>query len=67
MCVYIGRVVSNFITQAIQNQPLTVYGSGSQTRSFQYISDLVDGLILLMRSNISEPVNLGVYGNSRFY
>ncbi|XP_078379737.1 UDP-glucuronic acid decarboxylase 1-like [Oculina patagonica] len=54
-----GRVVSNFIMQALEGKPLTVYGSGKQTRSFQYISDLVNGLILLMNSNFSEPVNIG--------
>merc|ERR1719167_1688525 len=54
-----GRVVSNFIIQAIQKKPLTVYGSGNQTRSFQYVSDLVKGLISLMNSDYSKPVNLG--------
>ncbi|XP_032236867.1 UDP-glucuronic acid decarboxylase 1 isoform X2 [Nematostella vectensis] len=54
-----GRVVSNFILQALEGKPLTVYGSGSQTRSFQYVSDLVNGLILLMNSNYSKPVNVG--------
>ncbi|CAF3448135.1 unnamed protein product [Rotaria sp. Silwood1] len=54
-----GRVVSNFILQALQNEPITVYGSGKQTRSFQYVSDLVDGLIALMNSNYSMPMNLG--------
>ncbi|XP_029639019.1 UDP-glucuronic acid decarboxylase 1 isoform X2 [Octopus sinensis] len=54
-----GRVVSNFILQALQNEPITVYGDGTQTRSFQYVSDLVDGLIALMNSNYSQPVNLG--------
>ena len=56
-----GRVVSNFIVQALTNKPLTVYGDGEQTRSFCYVSDLVDGLIRLFESgekNIS-PVNLG--------
>uniref|UniRef100_A0A673Y987 UDP-glucuronate decarboxylase 1 n=1 Tax=Salmo trutta TaxID=8032 RepID=A0A673Y987_SALTR len=53
-----GRVVSNFILQALQGEPLTVYGSGSQTRAFQYVSDLVNGLVSLMNSNISSPVNL---------
>jgi len=53
-----GRVVSNFILQALQGQPLTIYGTGSQTRSFQYVTDLVDGLIRLMNSNVSLPVNL---------
>jgi len=54
-----GRVVSNFIKQALKHEPLTVYGKGEQTRSFQYVSDLVDGLIALMESNYSQPVNLG--------
>ncbi|CAI4224554.1 unnamed protein product [Auanema sp. JU1783] len=54
-----GRVVSNFIIQALQGKPMTVYGNGSQTRSFQYVDDLVDGLIKLMNSNYSLPVNLG--------
>lgn len=54
-----GRVVSNFILQALKNDVITVYGSGEQTRSFQYVTDLVDGLILLMNSNYSQPVNLG--------
>uniref|UniRef100_A0A182PS67 UDP-glucuronic acid decarboxylase 1 n=1 Tax=Anopheles epiroticus TaxID=199890 RepID=A0A182PS67_9DIPT len=54
-----GRVVSNFIIQALQNQSITIYGSGRQTRSFQYVSDLVDGLVSLMASNYTQPVNLG--------
>jgi len=54
-----GRVVSNFIIQALQNKPITIYGEGSQTRSFQYVSDLVDGLYKLMNSNYDGPVNLG--------
>ncbi|CAL8094802.1 unnamed protein product [Orchesella dallaii] len=54
-----GRVVSNFILQSLQNETITIYGSGKQTRSFQYVSDLVDGLIALMNSNFTEPVNLG--------
>jgi dTDP-glucose 4,6-dehydratase len=54
-----GRVVSNFINQAIANKPLTVYGSGNQTRSFCYIDDLIEGLYRLMRSSINDPVNLG--------
>jgi len=54
-----GRVVSNFIIQCIENSPLTIYGTGDQTRSFQYVSDLVNGLILLMNSNYSQPVNIG--------
>lgn len=54
-----GRVVSNFIVQALQGVPLTVYGDGSQTRSFCYVSDLVEGLIRLMNSDYTGPVNLG--------
>lgn len=54
-----GRVVSNFIIQALKGEDLTVYGEGDQTRSFQYVHDLVDGLIQLMQSNVHEPVNLG--------
>jgi len=56
---YDGRVVSNFIMQALKGEPLTVYGDGSQTRSFQYIHDLIDGLIGLMNSEETRPVNLG--------
>jgi UDP-glucuronate decarboxylase len=56
-----GRVVSNFIVQALRGQPLTIYGDGSQTRSFCYVDDLVEGLIRLMASEASftGPVNLG--------
>jgi len=54
-----GRVVSNFIIQSLQNKDLTVYGDGTQTRSFQYVSDLVDGLVKLMNSNYQGPINLG--------
>lgn len=54
-----GRVVPNFIIQALNNQPLTVYGDGSFTRSFQYVDDLVRGLVLLMDSDYNKPVNLG--------
>ena len=56
-----GRVVSNLICQALTGKPITIYGDGSQTRSFCYVSDLVDGLIRLMESDIDgmEPVNLG--------
>ncbi|XP_070157140.1 UDP-glucuronic acid decarboxylase 1 isoform X1 [Polyergus mexicanus] len=54
-----GRVVSNFILQALQNNSITIYGSGEQTRSFQYVSDLVDGLVALMASNYTLPVNIG--------
>ena len=54
-----GRVVSNFISQALRGTPLTVYGDGFQTRSFCYVSDLVEGLIKLMNSEYIGPVNLG--------
>lgn len=54
-----GRVVSNFITQALRHSPLTVYGKGSQTRSFQYVDDLISGIIKMMSSKITGPVNLG--------
>lgn len=54
-----GRVVSNFILQALQNETITVYGNGKQTRSFQYVTDLVDGLVSLMESNYTQPINLG--------
>jgi UDP-glucuronate decarboxylase len=54
-----GRVVSNFINQALNNEDITIYGNGSQTRSFQYIDDLVQGLTKMMDSNIVGPVNLG--------
>ena len=54
-----GRVVPNFVSQALSGTPLTVYGDGSQTRSLQYVDDLVDGVIRLMRSEESRPVNIG--------
>jgi UDP-glucuronate decarboxylase len=55
-----GRVVSNFVVQALRGEPLTLYGDGSQTRSFCYVDDLVEGLIRLMnREGLHEPVNLG--------
>jgi dTDP-glucose 4,6-dehydratase len=54
-----GRVVSNFIGQALTNQPITMYGDGSQTRSFQYVSDLVEGIVRFMGVKHHEPVNLG--------
>lgn len=57
-----GRVVSNFIVQALKGIPLTIYGDGSQTRSFCYVSDLVEGLIRLMNGNYIGPVNLGNLG-----
>ncbi len=56
-----GRVVSNFIVQALKNNPITIYGDGSQTRSFCYVSDLIDGMIKFMESDkeITGPINMG--------
>jgi UDP-glucuronate decarboxylase len=54
-----GRVVSNFIVQALSNSPITIYGDGSQTRSFCYVDDLIDGLISLMNSKECGPINIG--------
>ncbi len=54
-----GRVISNFIIQSINKKPLTIYGDGSQTRSFCYVDDLVEGLIRLMNSSYSAPLNIG--------
>jgi nucleoside-diphosphate-sugar epimerase len=54
-----GRVVSNFVTQALRGMPLTVYGDGSQTRSLCYVEDEVDGLLKLLASDYTGPVNVG--------
>ncbi len=54
-----GRVISNFINQALKNEALTIYGEGTQTRSFCYVDDLVSGLIKLMDGNYKNPVNIG--------
>lgn len=54
-----GRVVTNFITQALRNEPLTVYGDGMQTRSFAYVSDTVDGILRLLDADEARPVNIG--------
>ena len=54
-----GRVISNFMMQALQGQPLTIYGDGSQTRSFCFVSDLIDGILRLSRSSEHLPVNIG--------
>lgn len=60
MAIDDGRVVSNFIVSALKNQPLTIYGDGSQTRSFCYVDDLVDGILrMLWQDNSTGPVNLG--------
>jgi dTDP-glucose 4,6-dehydratase len=54
-----GRAIPAFMTQALRNEPVTVFGDGSQTRSFQYIDDLVDGIWRLMQSSVNDPVNIG--------
>lgn len=54
-----GRVIPNFVTQALADKPLTVYGAGAQTRSFCYVDDLVDGIYRLLMSDVHEPVNIG--------
>jgi UDP-glucuronate decarboxylase len=54
-----GRVVSNFVRQALTGEPITIYGEGRQTRSFCYVDDLVEGLVRLMASEARGPVNLG--------
>jgi UDP-glucuronate decarboxylase len=56
-----GRVISNFIVQALRNEPITVYGNGQQTRSFCYVDDLIDGLVRLMgtKEEVTGPINLG--------
>jgi dTDP-glucose 4,6-dehydratase len=54
-----GRVIPTFITQALNNKPLSVFGDGSQTRSFCYVSDLIEGIYRLMLSDLNEPTNLG--------
>ncbi len=62
MAINDGRVVSNFIVQALRNEPLTIYGDGSQTRSFCYVDDLVDGIIKLAFSDsleVHQPINIG--------
>ena len=54
-----GRVISNFIVQALKNESITLYGDGSQTRSFCYVDDLINGMIKLMESNYQKPINIG--------
>ncbi len=54
-----GRVISNFLNRALRGEPLTVYGDGSQTRSFCYVSDQVDGILRLARSDVHDPINIG--------
>jgi dTDP-glucose 4,6-dehydratase len=57
--IHDGRVISNMLVQALNGEPLTVYGDGSQTRSFCYVSDLIDGIVRLSKSNEALPVNIG--------
>ena len=61
MCVDDGRVISNFVVQALKNNDLTIYGDGNQTRSFQFIDDLIDGMLLMMSTErgFTGPVNIG--------
>jgi len=59
MAINDGRVVSNFIIQALQGKNITIYGDGNQTRSFQYVDDLIDGMIKMMNSKENGPINLG--------
>ncbi len=61
MAISDGRVVSNFIVQALRNEPITIYGDGSQTRSFMYVSDLLDGMLRMMTTpdDVTGPVNIG--------
>lgn len=54
-----GRVISNFIVQALQNKPITIYGDGKQTRSFCFVDDMIEGFMLLMKSDYKKPVNIG--------
>ena len=61
-----GRVVSNFIVQALRGEDVTIYGDGSQTRSFCYVDDLIDGMLRMMDSErFHGPVNMGNPANSR--
>jgi dTDP-glucose 4,6-dehydratase len=59
MRIHDGRAVPTFIAQALRGEDVTIFGSGSQTRSFCYISDLVDGILRLLASSINDPVNIG--------
>ncbi len=54
-----GRVISNFLMQALRGEPLTIYGDGSQTRSFCYVDDLIEGILRLSRTDVHLPVNIG--------
>ena len=61
-----GRVISNFLMQALRGEPLTIYGDGSQTRSFCYVADLIEGIVLLSRSGEHTPVNRAIRTKSPF-
>lgn len=61
MAVNDGRVISNFIVQALKGEDITIYGDGEQTRSFQYVSDLIDGLVLMMNSKETGAINIGTH------
>ncbi|NQT75140.1 MAG: GDP-mannose 4,6-dehydratase, partial [Candidatus Omnitrophica bacterium] len=54
-----GRAIPNFISQALKNEPITVYGKGAQTRSFCFVSDLIEGIYLLSQSDMHDPINIG--------
>jgi len=54
-----GRAIPNFVYQALTGRPLTVYGDGSQTRSFCYVSDMIEGLWRLLKTGVAQPINLG--------
>jgi len=54
-----GRVIPNFITQALENKNITIYGNGEQTRSFCFVEDTIDGFLALVTSNLNGPVNIG--------
>jgi dTDP-glucose 4,6-dehydratase len=54
-----GRAIPTFVRQALRNEPMTVFGDGSQTRSFTYVTDLVEGIWALMQAPVNEPVNIG--------
>lgn len=65
MAISDGRVVSNFIVQALRGKDITNYGEGQQMRSFCYVSDLIDGFIRMMKSGATGPINIGNLASSR--
>ena len=62
-----GRVVSNFIVQALQGKDITIYGDGSQTRSFCYVDDVIEAIIKLMNSIFNKQINFFIYGSCNFH